>query len=154
MRRPVRPSFAATAVSVATVLTVGCYTYTPINPTAAPAGQRSRVQLTEAGSFAIAQYIGPYGNALDGRITQRDDSGLVMSVTQVTRRSGVEESWRGEPVRVPNSAVAAVSIPKFSRSRSALMAGGIVATALVLAASLGGGFTLGRSGGGGGGNTK
>ena len=94
MRRLARPSFSATAVSVATVLSVGCYTYTPVDPNATLAGQVTRVKLTDAGSFAVAPYIGPYGDSLDGRVTQKDDSGLVLSVVQVTRRSGVEETWR------------------------------------------------------------
>lgn len=154
MRRPVRPSFSAAAVSVAAVLTVGCYTYTPVDPNAALAGQPTRVKLTEAGSFAVAPLIGPYGASLDGRITQKDDSGLVMSVTQLTRRSGVEETWRGESVRIPSNAVASVSLSKFSRSRSVLLAGGLVATALGLAAGLGGGSVLGRGSGTGTGGGK
>jgi len=147
MRRPVRPSFSAVAVSAAAVLTVGCYTYTPISSSAVPANQKTRVNLTEEGSFAVARFIGPYGNSLDGRITQTDDSGFVMAVSQVTRRTGVEESWRGEPVRVPRSAVASVSMPKLSRTRSALVAGGVIAVALGLATTLGGGSILGRNGG-------
>lgn len=154
MRRSVRPSFSATAVSVAAVLTVGCYTYTPVNPNAALSGQRTRVDLTEAGSFAVASFIGPYGRSLEGRITQKDDSGMVVSVTQLTRRSGVEETWRGESVRVPNSAVESVSLPKLSRVRSTLLAGGILATTLGLAAGLGGGSVLGKSSGGTGGGKQ
>lgn len=154
MRRIARPSFSATAVGVATVLSVGCYTYTPVNPNATLAGQLTRVKLTDAGSFAVAKDIGPYGDSLDGRVTQKDDSGLVISVVQVTRRGGVEETWRGESVRVANSDVASIAVPKFSRSRSSLLAGGIVATALGLAATLGAGSALSNSGRGGGSGSR
>ena len=154
MRRLVRPSFSATAVGVASVLTVGCYTYTPVAPSAAVSGERTRVALTEGGSFEVARYIGPYANTLDGRIVQRDDSGLVVSVVQVTRRSGVEETWRGESVRVPNDAVSSITRPKLSRPRSFLLAGGVVATTLGVTALLGGGSILSGSGRGGGSGGK
>ena len=154
MRRPVRPTFSSAAVSVAAVLTVGCYTYTPVDSSRLASGQPVRVTLTEEGSFRVASFIGPYGNALDGKITENDDSTLVMSVTQVKRRSGVEETWKGETVRIPRAAVAAVTLPKLSRTRSVLAAGGVVAAALGLAAALGGASSLGGRRGGGGGNTQ
>ena len=149
MRRPVRPTFAAAAVSAATLLTVGCYTYTPVDSARLNQGQPVRVTLTEEGGFRVASAIGPYGSSLDGRVTERDDSTLVMSVTQVTRRTGVEETWKGETVRVPRSAVASVGVQKLSKTKSVLVASGVVAAALGLAAALGGATS---SGGGGRGN--
>ena len=154
MRRPVRPTFSAAAVSAAAVLTVGCYTYTPVDSAQVASGEPVRVVLTDEGSFTVARSIGPYGSSLDGRITQKDDSGFVMSVTQVKRRSGVEETWRGESVRIPRTMVSSMTLPKLSRTRSLLAAGGIVVTAMALAAALGGGSALGGRGPGGGGSGK
>lgn len=152
MRRPVRPTFATAAVSAAAVLTVGCYTYTPVDSGRLDPGQPVHVTLTEEGGFRVASAIGPYGTSLDGKVTERDDSSLVMSVTQVTRRTGVEESWRGESVRVPRAAVASVTVQKLSRTKSILMASGVVVAALGLAAALGGASSLGGKRGGGGSN--
>ena len=55
---------------------------------------------------------------------------------------------------VVRSAVASVSYPKLSRTRSTLLAGGVVAVALGLARALGGGSVVGSTGGGGGGSGK
>jgi hypothetical protein len=150
MRRSRRHRCRAYAVGATALWSVGCYTYTRVDSGTLTPGQETRVRLTDQGSSSIAQYIGPYGSAIDGRVTQRDDSVLVVSVSNVIRQNGVEEPWRGEAVNVPRNAVASVELPRFSRSKSALAIGGLVVTALGLAALLGGGDLLGGGKNGGG----
>ena len=141
----IRSSLAAAALAV----NVGCYSYVPVDGTSLAAGKELRVNLSDSGSAALAPYTGPLTGAIDGRITEVNDSTLVVSVAQLTRRNGVEETWRGETVRVPRTGVASVERHQLARGRSALLVGGIAAAAAVIALSLGGGDLLGGRGSGG-----
>jgi len=152
--RSVRPWVRAAVLSAATSINVGCYTFAPVeSSTVSPNnGATMRVHVTDAGGAALAPLVGPYAGALDGQITDRNDSALVMSVTQLTRRNGVEESWKGERVTIPRAGIASLQQKRFARGRTALFVGGLVAAAAILAVSLSGaGAEGGRGTGGGGG---
>lgn len=105
-----------------------CYVTTPVPSTPAPvAGTKLHVQLTDAGSTSLAQYIGPNVSYIDGRLISRSDTGLALSVSSLTFRSGDEQYWKGEGVSVPQSAIATVAVKKVSWWRSGLLAGGVAA---------------------------
>ena len=132
---PLRSSLALTTAA----LTVGCHSYVPIDPADVTPSRVVRLDLTDAGSVALGPAVGPYAVSVDGRISQRDDSVLVIAVSQVTRRSGAEESWNGEAVRVPRAGVASLGVEKLSPARTGLVVGGLAALGAALGATLGGG---------------
>lgn len=110
------------------VLLCGCYVTTPIPSTPAPvAGTKLHVQLTDAGSASLAQYLGPNVGYVDGRLLAESDTTMSLSVSGLTFRSGEEQYWKGENVSLPHSAIATIQQKKVSWWRSTLLGGGIIA---------------------------
>ena len=147
-RRRSSPLRSSIAIGTA-ALTVACHSYVPIGAADVTPSREVRLDLTDAGSVAVGPAVGPSAVAIDGRVTQSDDSVLVVTVSRLTRRSGAEETWSGEAVRVPRAGVSAVTVEQLSRGRTGLMVGGLVALGVVIGAALGsGGGVAGRTDGG------
>jgi len=123
----------------ASLLLCGCYVAVPLAATNPPAGTQLHVQLTDAGSSTLAQYLGPNVVSVDGRLLSRSDSSLALSVTNVGMRSGDEQFWRGERVSLPQVTIATVQQKKLSWWRSGLIGGLLVAGAVSISAAAGGG---------------
>ena len=105
--------------------------------------------LTDAGTAAVAPWVGPRVASIAGRLTSSSDSALTLAVSTTGKRNGTEDLWKGEPVVVRREYIETLQERTFSRGRS-LAAGGVaLALTGVLYAVLGG--SLGSSGGPGGG---
>lgn len=112
----------------AMLLLSACYVTTPVPSAPAPVpGTKLHVQLTDAGSASLAQYLGPNVNYVDGRLLGESDTTMSLSVSGLTFRSGQEQYWKGENVSLPHSAIATIQQKKVSWWRSTLLAGGIIA---------------------------
>lgn len=112
----------------AVVLLCACYVTTPVPSAPAPEpGTKLHVELTDAGSASLAQYLGPNVNYVDGRLLGQSDTTMSLSVSGLTLRSGAEQYWKGENVSLPHSAIATIQEKKVSWWRSTLLAGGIIA---------------------------
>jgi hypothetical protein len=136
----------SSAVFLAPLL-CACYVTTPLVSTRPDPGTKLRVQLTDVGSDNLARYLGPGVTTVDGRLLQNSDSALALSVTQVAMRSGQEQFWKGEQVELPRASIAAVQERRLSKTRSVLLAGGIVAALLSLKISGAVGGSSSRGGG-------
>ena len=128
-------------------LLCGCYTYRNTAVADASLMAPVRVELTEAGSQAIAGQVGLRGSMLEGIVSARSDSALVFGVTALTRMNGVEETWHGEHVTVPTSAVYRIQLRKFSALNTGLFVAGIVAGSLLLKTAADAGNVAGKPGG-------
>ena len=111
------------------VLVSGCYGYYPITESS-PAGHDVQVTLTDSGAVALARQIGPFADALNGRLVSVSGNDYVLAMASVHQRDGNETSWRGERVAVPRPLVARLEERRFSRGRTTLFSGA-VAIALV-----------------------
>ena len=144
-------------VPVALLLaTSGCYAYTRVAPDAVAPGRELRLTLTDLGSAELWRELGPRASAVDGLIAARDSSAFRVAVMQVVRSGGTEERWSGEMVRLPQPAVAVVETRRFSRTRTALLAGGMTVATYLVARLLDRGDGISSRGGrgGGGGTTQ
>ncbi len=126
------------ALITATFVLSGCHSYVAVPSGALPEASEARVVLTDRGAADLARYVGPYSRALAGGVLSKSDSALALSVHQVVRSDGIDELWKGEHVVVPRDAIAEVQVRKLSPVRTALFSGGIVASAVALAAIFGG----------------
>jgi hypothetical protein len=118
-------------LALASLLSSGCYSYTPMLATQQDAGIDVRLRLTDAGSVAMAPTIGPQMEIVMGRLLSASDSSYALALTQTEDRRGIEQSWRGERVVFPRTAVAGVERRKLSQARSWAV-GGIVVGAVAL----------------------
>ena len=134
--------------SVASALLLcSCYTYRTTAVGDAALMTPVRVDLTEEGSQEITKQVGPRGIMLEGVVTAKSDSTLIFGVTALTRMNGVEESWHGEHVTVPTSAVSRIQLRKFSALNTGLFIAGLVAGGLLLKTAADARNVVGRPGG-------
>jgi hypothetical protein len=137
---------------VACGLLAGCYIYEPLATVEPRVGTRVSAELTGYGSDTLAPYVGPRVTALRGYVVSTETANVVLSVTSVTDRTGVEQSWQGERVRVPRRAIQDFQQRKFSLGRSLLLGaaflGGSVAAWEVFKGGFSGGSLPGPGGGG------
>jgi hypothetical protein len=111
---------------VSALLLCSCYSYRSIAVGDAALMTPVRVELTDSGSQEITKQVGPRGSMLEGIVTAKSDSALVFGVTALTRINGVEETWHGEHVTVPTSAVSRIQRRKFSALNTGLFVAGLV----------------------------
>lgn len=128
------------------LLLCGCYTYRNTAVGDASLMAPVRVELTEAGSQSITGQVGPRGSMLEGIVSARSDSAVVFGVTGLTRLNGVEETWHGEHVTVPTSAVYRIQLRKFSVLNTGLLMAGIIAGSLLLKTAADAGNVVGKPG--------
>jgi hypothetical protein len=132
---------------VSLFLLCGCYTYRNTAVGDAVIMAPVRVELTEAGSQEITGQVGPRGSTLEGIVSARSDSSLVFGVTALTRMNGVEETWHGEHVTVPTSAVYRIQLRKFSVLNTGLFVAGLVTSALLVKTAADAGNVVRKPGG-------
>jgi hypothetical protein len=145
------PSFVA-----AVALLSACHSYRPLPVTAPATGLKVRALLTDSGTRALAQYVGPDVSAIEGRVADGGDDGLTLSVGSVETRDGTEHYWKGERVLVPRNLIALLQEERVSPERSSLLGGALAVGAFVAYKAFGIGNNGGGSqkGGTGGGTTQ
>lgn len=114
------------AFGVAAWLAAGCYTYTPLTSTPAPSTELA-VDLTDRGRVYAAPDIGPAVTRVEGSLIDVTDTGYVLAVRSVMARSGGRTRWSGERVALPRDYVARTFERRFSRRRTTLVVGGVLA---------------------------
>ena len=133
----------------------GCYVYRPIDTVEPRVGTRVAADLTDVGSDTLARYVGPGVTSLRGGVVNTEGAAVTLAVTSVTDRSGQQQFWKGEQVRVPRVAVRDFTQRSFSLGRSVLLGAALLGSSLVAWEAFQGGIHGGRlMPGGVGGGTK
>jgi hypothetical protein len=143
MRKPIVCALAAT------LLTGGCYTYAEPPATGVSRGQAVRVLLTDAGTAAVAPWVGPRVVSISGRLMSSADSAVTLALTTTEKRNGTDDLWRGEPVLIRREYIESLQRRTFSGSRTFVAGGVAVGLAAILYAALGGFNGSSSSGSGG-----
>jgi hypothetical protein len=125
--RPMRLRLVALFLSLS-----ACYRYTPISAVPNGGATDVRVRLTDAGSVALAPWIGSQVETLDGSVVTTADTTVVFAVSETQARNGTSTSWRGERVNIPRTAVAGFERRSLDKRKSWLIAG-LTAAAVVVA---------------------
>ncbi len=112
-------------------LLAGCYVYQPVGMATPPPGRPVRLTLTDAGTASLASELGPSVEAVGGKLVGNTADAYVLALSDSRKRNGAEIDWRGEQVSISKSLVATIQQRQFSRGRTALVAGGVVAALLV-----------------------
>ena len=111
-------------------LSAGCQRYVEVQQRPRQPAGDVRLTLTGDATYAQRAPLGSNILTLEGRILSVNDSALTLSVTQLTRRAGASESWRGETVAIPRRDVASLqrqtlSVPRTLATVGAMIAGSI-----------------------------
>lgn len=134
---------------VALLGATACFHYEPLGNEPPTTGAMVRVHLTEPGTLALVPVLGPGAREVDGVLVGVPDTAFVVAVSAVTRE-GARITWAGETVALRRDAVAFMEHRKVDRTRSAIAAGGIIASMFLTArlARNAGGGAPGTDGGG------
>lgn len=133
-------------------LIAGCYEYQRVDvANSAPSGQPVMLTLTDAGTANLAAELGPSVEVVGGRLLSDSGDAYVLALSESRKQNGMEIDWRGEQVSISKAFVANVQSRRFSRTRTGLLTGGVIA-ALVVAQRIlwGPGSVFGGGGPGGG----
>jgi hypothetical protein len=124
-------------VSVSILTAASCTAYTPIHGVEGAPGNNVRVRLSDKGAADLTQRIGPRARQLEGTLKQVTDSSMVVSVRRVTREGGGEDTYAGQDISIPSQDIETAEASRPSVPRSILAAGGILASAFLVAKGAG-----------------
>jgi hypothetical protein len=127
-----------TALVLVSFLTAAsCTAYTPIHGIEAVPGSNVRVRLSDKGAVDLVPRIGLRARQLEGTLKQVTDSSMVVSVRRVTREGGGEDTYDGQDIAIPSQDIETAEAGRTSVPRSILAAGGILASAFLVAKGAG-----------------
>jgi len=110
---------------------MGCYVAAPVAGPRPALGTRVAINLTDSGTTTMASQLGPSRGRLVGEVVATTDTSLVLAVRTVTNLRGIEETWTGEQVTVPNAAIGTIQAQRVSVGRSLGLVLAIVVAAVV-----------------------
>ena len=129
-----------------------CYGYYPAAAPTPATGAQVAVMLNDAGTAAMARWVGPSAEVLEGRLSSDSGSSVVLSMRNVRQHDGRETPWKGERIVVEKQFVASLRERRFSRGRTALAAtlvtGGLTAAITAFRGNGAGRLPANPSGGG------
>jgi len=142
------PRYALFVLAAAS-FTAGCYNYLP-RPAQLEPAMYLAVTLTDSGSDAMANLVGPNIKVVRGHFLHASDQELALSVAAVETRRGAILEWRGETVVFPGEFVSSVEERQPARAKTALLAGVSLAGFFVAFSAFGPASAGGSSSGSGG----
>ena len=131
-----RGVFRAALLGLLASVSTGCYTTVPVASTPQP-GQVLVMDLNDQGRVALGPSVGASASRIEGTLDSRTDSAYVVKVASVVYMNGSNNRWTNEPLTIRSDLVRDMRERKFSRSRSGLLAAGIVGATAAFIASRG-----------------
>jgi hypothetical protein len=130
-------------IAVLGALLMGCYTLQPIGGVTPPLGSQVAFDITDAGRVALGGTMGPEIDLVEGRLLEATNGDYVVSVSGVKLIGGGHQPWAGERVSISKEHVSRTYERRFSKGRTLVFAGVVVAGAVVLAGGSAGIFDPG-----------
>ena len=115
----------AVAVGVLHVCTA-CYSYAPVRSTP-QAGAQVALEVTDEGRVALNEKIGPGVVRLEGTLAGMEGDELLVDASAVRQVRGYITDLGGVRVRLPQKYVTRMDERRFSKSRTLMVLGGVVA---------------------------
>lgn len=145
--------FVGGLCAAALSLQMGCYTYQPLQTSVPATGGRIAVVLNDRGRAQLGDRLGSAIDKVDGLLVEGDGANVTLEVYRTMDLRGNAASWTGERVQVPRDGITGYQERQFSRRRTYLLVGTVVAvivtTALAVNFDLFSGFTREDPGSGG-----
>jgi hypothetical protein len=123
---------ATIAISLATG---ACYKQLPLETLPPPPATHIVAELTDSGTVALSNAIGPGALAVEGVINNADQSTWVLQMLRVDHRDGRSVNWNRELVSFAPSLLNRPNVKVLDKRRSWLAGAGITIGAFILARS-------------------
>ena len=124
---------ATSLIVLLTAAAAGCYVEQPLTTLPPPPATRITAVLTDSGTVAMSNAIGPGALAVEGVVTSASNDVWVMQMLRVDHRDGRSIDWNREAVSFAPSLLTQPNVKVLDKRRSWLAAGGLVIGAYVLA---------------------
>ncbi|WP_156798889.1 hypothetical protein [Gemmatimonas aurantiaca] len=109
------------------LLQIGCYSHGPIQTAPPPVAEQVGVVLNDRGRALLADRVGPIIQRIEGRQVKRQNGEVTVAVSQVVDLRGNTTKWTGEEVTIPEDAIMGYQPRKFSKLKTFLLVGAVVA---------------------------
>lgn len=106
--------------------TTACYSYVPVRSTPRP-GAQVTLEVTDEGRVALNEKIGPGVVKLEGTFAGLEGEDLLVDASAATQLRGYVSELGGVRVRLARRHVTRIDQRQFSKGRSLLVVGGVVA---------------------------
>lgn len=113
----------------------GCYTERPLTTLPPPPSTHIAATLTDSGTVALSNAIGPGALAVEGVVSAADSAVWVLQMLRVDHRDGRTVDWSREPVTFEPRFLTQPRVKVLDKKRTWLAAGGIAVGAFVLASA-------------------
>ena len=120
--------------SLAAVLSSpSCYTYGAVRDGRLSPGTRAAFALNDRGRATLGEQIGPRVLQVEGTLLQDTGESYLIGVAAVRSIDGSKARWGGERITMSKGDVESIRSRTFSKGKTAIAIGGVVATVTVLA---------------------
>ena len=119
--------------AVALVLQVGCYSFLPLQTSTPATGKRIAVVLNDRGRSMLGDRLGQAVDKVDGLLVEGDGQSVTLEVFRTMDLRGNAASWTGERVQLPRDGITGYQERQFSKRRTYLLVGSVVAVVVVTA---------------------
>jgi hypothetical protein len=117
-------AFGGLAVLVAVL--VGCYRYTPIELSSAPASEEVQIRISDPASARLLKELGIYTSRLDGRVSNEQRDSIPVSVTVRREYQGLSLESSQQLLYLSRGEIVEVRRRVLSRTRTVLASAGAV----------------------------
>jgi hypothetical protein len=121
------------APTLAVSLLAACYSQVPLTMTTPTAATRIIAVVTDSGTVAMANAIGPGAQEIEGIVSSADPQAWSLSLLRVDHRGGTSVFWNRELVTFPRYTLTNPTVKRLDKTRS-WMAGTLIAAGAFLAA--------------------
>jgi len=122
------------AIALAGLVTLtGCYTQRPLAAPVPVPTTRIIAELTDSGTVALSDAIGPGALEVEGVVATADADVWKMHLLRVDHRDGRSIPWNRELVSFPRYALTKTSEKRLDRTKSWIAAGAITVAAVLAA---------------------
>src|SRR5688572_25879128 len=120
-------------MAVICITTAGCYLEQPLTVIPPPPTTRIIAQLTDSGTVALSDDIGPGALEVEGVVSSADANAWTLQLIRVDHRDGRSINWNREPVTMRRSLLSNPMVRRLDKKRSWLAAAGITIGAILAA---------------------
>lgn len=121
----------AAGVAATALWTSGCYSYLPTSGLDVSPNATVSADISDVGRVALAERVGAEVASIEGSVVARPDTSVRIVVSEVRYLNGLSNQWQGQEVSLRPQDVKLLSQRTFSRSRTTIMIGAVIAGALL-----------------------